>query len=282
MHVSTRMALTLGLCWAMSMWSGSAAAQGEAMSREFKVPLKLSAFANADAGRQQYATQWAQWIHASQGVTVAPKLKLDKSRSVQFLDVRGSCDLRAAQYVLRARDDDKGRQRLTLKTRSPDAAWVRATDISAPGGAAKLEEDINPGKSQLSRSVTVKLDKEDPLPTSIRTAARSLPALSRLSIQGNLERVSGLLIQEQVYAMPTWKVQGTTVEAELSFWTSDAGELVFAEASFSYDVPSRDADGVAQAAKALFDAMVAQPDWLETGRATKTEWVYTHEAGFCR
>lgn len=272
-------AVGFGLCLALS--AGAGLAQSEAMSREFKVPLKLSAFSDAESGRQQYATQWAQWIQATQGLTVAPKLKLDKSRSVQFLDVRGSCDLRAAQFVLRARDDDKGRQRLTIKTRSPDAAWVRATDISAPGGAAKLEEDINPGKSQLSRSVTVKLDKDDPLPSSIRTAARALPALSRLGIQGNLERVSGLLIQEQVYAMPSWKVQGATVEAELSFWSTESGELVFAEASFSYDVP-REAEPVAKAAQALFDAMVAADAWVERQRATKTEWVYTHEAGFCR
>ncbi len=279
-QASRTWALSLGL--ALSVWAGVGQAQTEAMSREFKVPLKLSAFADAEAGRQQYVAQWTQWIQASQGVNLAPKLKLDKSRSVQFLDVRGSCDLRAAQFVLRARDDDKGRQRLTLKTRSSDAAWVRATDISAPGGSAKLEEDVNPGKSQLSRSVTVKLDKEDPLPTSIRTASRALPALSRLGAQGNLERVSNLLIQEQVYALPSWKLGGTTVEAELSFWTTDSGELVFVEASFSYDVPARDPDAVDKPARILFDAMVAPDAWVERQRATKTEWVYTHEAGFCR
>lgn len=261
-------------------WASPALA--EEMSREFKVPLKMAQFADADAARAQYAAQWAEWIQRTQGVAVAPKLKLDKSRAVQFLDVRGSCDLRAAQFVLRVRDDDKGRQRLTIKTRSADAAWVRATDISAPGGAVKLEEDINPGKSQLSRSVTVKLDKDDPVPSSIRTASRSLPALSRLGLQGNLERVSGLLIQEQVYAMPTWKVQGVPVEAELNFWTTDAGALVFVEASFSYTVPDRDAEAVGKAAQALFDAMVAPDAWVERQRATKTEWVYTHEAGFCR
>jgi hypothetical protein len=282
MQIQVKRSLAWSLGLALSVWAGVGHAQTESMSREFKVPLKLSAFANGEAGRQQYAAQWAQWIQASQGVSVAPKLKLDKTRSVQFLDVRGSCDLRAAQFVLRARDDDKGRQRLTLKTRSSDAAWVRATDISAPGGAAKLEEDVNPGKSQLSRSVTVKLDKEDPLPTSIRTAARSLPALSRLGVQGNLERVSGLLIQEQVYAMPSWKLGGATIEAELSFWTTDSGELVFAEASFSYDVPAKDPDAVDKPARTLFESMVAPDLWVERGRATKTEWVYTHEAGFCR
>lgn len=256
--------------------------QAQAMSREFKVPLKLSAFSDAEAGRQQYAAQWAQWIQSTQGVAVAPKLKLDKARSVQFLDVRGSCDLRNAQLVLRARDDDKGRQRLTLKTRSPDAAWVRATDINAPGGSAKLEEDINPGKSQLSRSVTVKLDKEDPLPSSLRTASRSFPALSRMGLKGDLERVSGLLVQETVYAMPSWKLQGTSIEAELSFWATETGAVVFAEASFSYEVPERDPEGFARLAQGLFDAMTTQDAWVERERATKTEWVYTYEAGFCR
>lgn len=270
------MLLALGL-----LAQGARGAEAEPMSREFKVALKLSAFADAEAGRQQYAAQWADWIRRSQGVELAPRLKLDKTRSVQFLDVRGACAVRAAGFILRARDDDKGRQRLTLKTRSSDADWVRRTDISAPGGAAKLEEDINPGKSQLSRSVTVKLDKDDPLPSSLRSAARSFPALSRLGLQGDLARVSDLVIQEQVYAMVPWQVQGVKIEAELSFWHGAAGELLFAEASFSYDVPTQGAEAAARAAQALFDAMSGQEAWVEKGRATKTEWVYTHQAGFC-
>ena len=72
------------------------------------------------------------------------------------------------------------------------------------------------------------------------------------------------------------------MEAELSFWTTQANELVFAEASFSYDVPNKEPEAMAKAAQALFDAMVAQAQWNDLGRATKTEWVYTHEAGFCR
>ncbi|MFY8086712.1 MAG: hypothetical protein ACOVOG_05815, partial [Rubrivivax sp.] len=156
---------------------------------------------------------------------------------------------------------------------SPDAAWVRATDISAPDGDVALEEDINLGKSQLSRSVTVKLDKGDPVPSSIGAAARSLPALSRLGLQGG---------QEQVYALPGWKINGTRIEADMSFWSDPAGTLLFAEASFSYEVPTSGADAVARAADALFGLMVAQDPWVEKARATKTEWVYSHDAGFCR
>lgn len=265
-----------------------AAQADETMSREFKMPLVQAPFEKGDgeAGVDAYAKALVEIIKKTQGVEVRAKSELDKDREVRFLDTPGTCSLRKAGFILRERQERRD-VRLTLKTRSNDAAWVRATRIDAPDAKTKLEEDINPpADGKLSRSATLKIVPRQ-APGSMADAASLFPSLKDLAAKGEkLERVAGMNVREIKYDLPSWKVDGTKFETGLSIWrdTKD-GRMLFVEVDFGYDVPSdpTKAKALNEKAQALFAAMQADAAWNGGKSQGKTEWVYQQNGGkFCQ
>jgi len=265
-----------------------AALADEPMSREFKVPLVHGPFAKGsiDDAATAYAKSFAALVQKTQGVEIKGTAKFDKEREVRFLDTPGSCALRAGGYILRERVVRQD-YRLTLKTRSSDEAWVRATRIDAPDAATKLEEDVvPPADGKLSRSATLRLVPRQ-APKTVAQAAELFPALKAVAAKdAPLQVVEGLNVREAVYQLPDWKVAGTKFEAGLAVWndTKD-GRLLFVEADFSYDVPQDPARAreLAEKAQALFAAMQAEAAWAGPRSQTKTEFTYTAAGGkFCQ
>ena len=131
-----------------------AALADEPMSREFKLPLQARLPSRRAAwtdAANAWAGAFAAMVQKTNGVTIKGAAEFDKEREVRFLDTPGNCTLRAGGYILRERVIRQD-YRLTLKTRSKDEAWVRATSIDAPGAATKLEEDVSPpADGKLSR-----------------------------------------------------------------------------------------------------------------------------------
>lgn len=265
-----------------------AAQADESMSREFKMPLVQAPFEKGDGagGVEAYARALVEIIKQTQGVEVRAAVEFDKDREVRFLDTPGSCSLRKGGYILRERQERRD-LRLTLKTRSDDAAWVRATRIDAPDAKSKLEEDINPpADAKLSRSATLKLVPRQ-APGSMGDAATLFPALKDLAATGEkLERVNGINVRELKYELPSWRVDGTKFESGLSIWRDPKdGRMLFVEVDFGYDVPSdpTKARQLNEKAQALFAAMQADATWAAGKSQGKTEWVYQQNGGkFCQ
>lgn len=263
-----------------------AAQAGETMSREFKMPLVHAAFEKGDgeAGVQAYTQVFLATVSKSFGESVRGSAELDKDRQVRFLDTPGSCSLRKAGFILRERQARRD-VRLTLKTRSADEAWVRATRIDAPDAKTKLEEDINPpADGKLSRSATLKIVPRQ-LPTTLGEAAELFPALKSFAEAGEkLERVNGIDVRELKYDLPSWKVDGVKFESGLSIWRDPKNDrTLFVEVDFGYDVPgdpvkARELDAKA---KAFFSAIQADKTWNGGASQGKTEWVY-QGGSFCR
>ena len=265
-----------------------AAQASEPMSREFKLPLLQAPFekGSLDEAAAGYARSFAALVQKTQGVEIKGKAEFDREREVRFLDTPGSCALRAGGYILRERIVRQD-YRLTLKTRSADEAWVRATRIDAPEAAVKLEEDVvPPADGKLSRSATLRLVPRQ-APKTVAQAADLFPALKTLAAKdAPLAVVEGLRVKETVYKLPEWKVGGTKFEAGLAVWndTKD-GRMLFVEADFSYDVPQDPARAreLADKAQALFAAMQADGAWAGARSQTKTEFTYTAAGGkFCQ
>jgi hypothetical protein len=265
-----------------------AALAGEPMSREFKLPLQQAPFAKGsmDDAATAYAQSFAALVQKSQGVEIRGKAEYDKEREVRFLDTPGSCALRGGGFILRERIHRQD-YRVTLKTRSSDEAWVRATRLDAPDATAKLEEDVvPPADGKLSRSATIRIVPRQ-APKTLAQAAELFPALKPLATKdAPLEPVEGLKVKETVYKLPDWRVSGTKFEAGLAVW-QDAkdGRLLFAESDFSYDVPQDPAKAreVAEKAQALFAAMQADSAWAGARSQTKTEFTYSAAGGkFCQ
>lgn len=265
-----------------------AALADEPMSREFKLPLNEAPFlqGNVDAAANRWAAAFAPLVQKSFGVAIKGTAEFDKEREVRFLDTPGTCALRANGYILRERVLRQD-YRLTLKTRSSDAAWVRATPIDAPGAVTKLEEDVSPpADGKLSRSATLRLVPRQ-APKSMADAAQLFPALAKVAgTDAPLQFVEGLRVREVVYQLPSWKAGGTKIEPGLSLWYDmKDGKLLFAEADFSYDVPDDPAAArdLAARVQALFAAMQADSAWAGTRSTTKTEFTYTASGGtFCK
>lgn len=265
-----------------------AAQTPEPMSREFKLPLVQTEFAKGslDDAANAYAKSFAAALQKSQGVDSRGRAEYEREREVRFLDTPGECALRAGGYILRERVLRQD-YRLTLKTRSPDEAWVRATRLDAPEASTKLEEDIvPPADGKLSRSATLRLVPRQ-APKTLAQAAELFPALRPLAARdAPLEIVEGLKVKETVYKLANWKLGETKFESGLSVWhdTKD-GRLLFVEADFSYDVPADAARAreLADRAQALFAAMQADAAWAGARSQTKTDFTYTAAGGsFCR
>ena len=271
-------------------------AQAETVSREFKLPLRTEPFtAQLDAAGSAYARRLSSMILAAHGAQVLPTPKSEKLRTVRFLDTFGSCKLRTAGFILRMREDDKGRQQLTLKTRSSDTDWVRKTELNAVGGVkvkTKLEEDVlPPDLSQLSRSVTITLGEGQPVPFDLEGANRMFPVLAATQGQEMVGPVENLLAKERAYVLPKWTVGGVEFEAEIGIWFGTDGKLgtdgkvLFAEGSFRYVGPTGAAEAAAAAAAAakLFAAMQADTEWAGPLNMSKTDYVYNAAGGrFCK
>ena len=263
-----------------------AAQAGETLSREFKMPLVHAVFEKGDgeAGVQAYTQIFLATVSKSFGVSVRGDAELDKDRQVRFLDTPGSCSLRKAGFILRERQERRD-VRLTLKTRSADEAWVRATRIDAPDAKTKLEEDINsPADGKLSRSATLKIVPRQ-LPATLVEAAELFPALKGFSAKGEtLERVNGIDVRELKYDLPSWKVDGVKFESGLSIWRDPKNNrTLFVEIDFGYDVPNDPAKAseLDAKAKAFFYAIQADKTWSGGASQGKTEWVY-QGGSFCR
>jgi hypothetical protein len=258
------------------------------MSREFKLPLQEAPFAkgSVDGAANAWAGAFAAMVQKTNGVTIKGAAEFDKEREVRFLDTPGNCTLRTGGYILRERVIRQD-YRLTLKTRSRDEAWVRATSIDAPGAATKLEEDVSPpADGKLSRAATLRLVPRQ-APKSLAQAAELFPALKAMAAtDAPLQFVEGLRVREVVYQLPSWKVGGTKIEPGLALWyDAKDGKLLFVEADFSYDVPQDPAAAreVADKAQALFAAMQAAAAWSANRSQTKTDFTYTAAGGaFCR
>ncbi len=257
---------------ALASVASSGAWAQEKLNREFKMPLRTEPFtAQPDAAGSVYVRRMTDIIRNVHSIDVLPISKPDKIRTVQFLDTFGTCRVRSAGFILRLREDDKGRKQLTLKTRSPDADWVRKTEFAAASsakGKSKIEEDIlPPNKSQLSRSVSVVLPEGEVAPTLVEGLSKIFPIIGTLIASNDfVGPVENMKAKERAYGMPKWQVNGVTFEAEVALWLNDAGKVLFAEASFRYTVPEGEAE--AQAAAAAADKLFAAMQADRTGRVS--------------
>jgi hypothetical protein len=263
------------------------AAATEPLSHEFKLPLQTDRFAkNEQAAAKAYAESFAALLRQTHLAQVRPRARLEHEREVRFLDTPRDCALRSAGFILRARTEGPSLQ-LTLKTRSSDEAWVRATRLDAPGATSKLEEDVEaPAQRRLSRSVSLKLPGEAS-PSTLAQAALGFPALAGLARDdAPLGLVGGAAVSETVYKLPSWKSAGTRFEASLTIWRSvQDGKLLFVESDFGYTAPADPARAQAAAtqARALFAAMQSDRGWAAARAQTKTDFVYTTLGGdYCR
>jgi hypothetical protein len=254
------------------------------------MPLRTEPFSEQpDAAGSVYARRLTALILAAHGAEVLPTPKREKVRTVRFLDTFGSCKIRTAGFILRMREDDKGGQQLTLKTRSSDSEWVRRTELTvAPGlkSKSKLEEDVlPPDLAQLSRAVSINLGEGQPVPYDMESANRLFPVLVATHGQEMVGPVEGLLAKERAYVLPKWTAGGVEFEAETGIWLSITGKVLFAEASFRYVVPNdaAQADAAAAAAGKLFAAMQADKDWAGQLNLSKTDYIYNSAGGrFCK
>ncbi len=267
------------------------AAQQLVNSREHKMLLEPSLFPSqqVDVAVAAFADDIELAVQTELGRNVSGSLReLRRLRRIEFLDVRGSCDLRTAGLALRERVDmTPGRQparEITLKARSSDRYIAAAADFETSQGEGKFEEDIAPPyRSVFSNSRSIEIGLNDAF-DRYRDATGLFPGMGDMVADPGVEfeAVSGLQIEEHKYGEFEIDLGELDAEMSLTLWYTGDRTPISAEVSFKYETegesfPVRSIERVMQ----LFDLLKALEPWRATESLTKTATVYSYDPQFC-
>lgn len=177
-------------------------------SREFKVLLNPAAFDSdpLDAANRFLTDLQASLASNGFDSTVKKTFAADHDRTVLYYDSPGTCEVKAAGYSMRERDDSGDRE-IELKFGSTDESTAANTDVTGSSSKAesKLEDDITPTyHEQFSHSTSEPLKSSKNLNhlSDIKDLFPTTTVFDSVSSQA-LSPVSGLSIHEVTYDGPT-------------------------------------------------------------------------------
>ncbi|MEL0659402.1 hypothetical protein V6255_09655 [Psychromonas arctica] len=284
-------------------------------SREYKILLNPSLFTGDESVRISKISDYWKVLKSliEKGALKSEAsgyLSLDKSRTVSFYDVQGSCDLLNAGYSFRERVEN-GKRKVTLKFRSADQLLASAQDLRGTKSKAKskFEEDVAvPFISTYSSSTTQKIGNSKNL-NKMNDPIGLYPGLKNKHFDENLaiEKVSDLTINEYVYKSANIDIVNIAgvmdTEFSLSLWYNESvstTQAIVVEISFKSDNEheklnkndsrnisnnsSSNSSNEANHAKELFMVMQENPllaKWNSTDSLSKTATVYQYDSRFC-
>ncbi|WP_025565744.1 hypothetical protein [Psychromonas sp. SP041] len=278
------------------------AANVEVGTREYKILLNPSLFTGHESVRMSKINDYWKVLKnlIEKGALkskASGRLNLEKSRTVSFYDVKGSCDLLNAGYSFRERIEDSKRK-VTLKFRSSDQLLASIQDLSGtkPKAKSKFEEDVAvPFISTYSSSTTQKIGKGKKL-NKMDDPVRLYPGLKNKLFDENLaiEKVSGLTVSEYVYKNTAVKIgsideiAALNAEFTLTLWYNELvskTQAIVAEISFKYKTDNEHFNSkVDTRAKVLFTMMQEHPqlaNWSSINSQSKTAVIYQYDRHFC-
>jgi hypothetical protein len=268
-------------------------------SREYKVILDSSLFADVDAGLNDILDDVGDLARAlDQEVSEKFDARDPNERTILFLDTP-DYTLRENELLLRQRVKKKsGKTEYTLKCRTEDRYIAAGKDLRATERLkpeSKLEEDIGvPFVSRFSHSTTVGLDDNHELagenfPKTLSAAGKLFPAVLTVHHDGLLcapetavGPVNGLQVFERVFKGPEVRFpkggdrhsskMGTVA---LILWSKGKkGRILTAEFSFRCEDDNEAfSPELASAARRFFEGLQHQ-DWTQPDALTKTQYMY--------
>lgn len=272
------------------------ATNAEVDSREYKILLNPSLFTgDASIRMNKVNDYWKALKNLIEKNTlkseVSGRLSLDKSRTVSFYDVQGSCDLFNAGYSFRERVEN-GKRKVTLKFRSADQSIASTKDLRGKKSKAKskFEEDIGvPFVSTYSSSTTQKIGKNKNL-NKMNDPVGLYPGLKSEHFNESLaiKKVSHLTVSEYVYKNTMADLGTLDAEFSLTLWYNESvstTQAIVAEISFKYeDGHGNSSNKAATHAKKLFITMQENSilkAWNATDSLSKTATIYQYDSHFC-
>jgi len=280
---------------ALSLVTGSALANPDVISREYKLMLKTNQFTY-----QSEATDVANLISDSvtaieaainRNVTGTPSLA--HVRDVTFYDTASTCVLTNLGYSFRERVEN-GNSEVTLKFRGPDRYISDFEDVSSStsGAATKLESDVGANSTTdfkiiYSHSTTVPNTRTINNMLDINHYFAGFETDYALSNTLSLSPVSYLTIKERVYKNVIIDLGSIDAEISVTLWylgtPSGAQSPVVGEISFKYqDNSANYTRKVVNRAKDSFSALQGMSSWIDPNSITKTAFVYAYDANFCQ
>ncbi|WP_347557717.1 hypothetical protein [Robbsia sp. KACC 23696] len=258
-------------------------------SREYKVLLNPAAFDSAplDAANRFLTDLKASLTANGFDETVTKTFAADHDRTVLYYDTPGSCEVKAAGYSMRERDDDGARQ-IELKFGSTDESTSANTDVSgsASDASSKLEDDITPTfHEQFSHSTSesAKSGKNINHLSDIKDLFPTTTAFDSVS-SDTLSPVGGLSIHELTYDGPTSDIGQSDADFTLTVWYANGATTPsLVEISFEVDVNDDGAftDKVTSRSALIFSTLQSMTNWTLLPSSTKTAWVYNYQPSFC-
>ena len=258
-------------------------------SREYKVLLNPAAFASAplDAANRFLTDLQASLAANGFDETVKKTFAADHDRTVLYYDSPGTCEVKAAGYSMRERDENGARQ-IELKFGSTTESTSANTDVtgSASDASSKLEDDITPTYHEQfshSTSESLKSGKNINHLSDIKDLFPTTTVFDSVSSQ-SLSLVGGLTIHELSYDGPTSDIGQSDADFTLTVWyTNGATTPALAEMSFEVDVNDDGAftDEVTSRSKLIFSTLQSMTNWTLSPSTTKTAWVYNYQPSFC-
>lgn len=265
-------------------------------SREYKLLLDPNNFnygmEASDVNR--YFAQAKTVIENKISRTVTGTMQLDAQREIRFYDTQGSCPLNSMGYSLRERIEN-GTKEVTLKYRGYDHYITDFEDLSSSvaGAKTKLEDDIT-RKDNLgflvaaSKSITVPTTRTINDFEDINTLFAGFKNNYSFSPTQALQVVSGLTIYERKYAGPRIDLGEFDADIELSLWYTQMPysglKPAVAEVSFKYaDTNGNYIKKVVSRAALSFAALKTLTQLnASSSTASKTQFVYDYQSGFCQ
>ncbi|EPG41446.1 hypothetical protein [Acinetobacter colistiniresistens] len=266
------------------------------VSREYKLLLDPNNFSYVTEASNvnSYFAQAKTAIENKIARTVTGNMSLDTQREIRFYDTQGSCPLNSMGYSLRERIET-GKKEVTLKYRGYDHYITDFEDLSSSvaGAKTKLEDDIT-RKDNLgflvvaSKSTTVPTTRTINDFEDINTLFSGFKNNYSYSNSQALQVVSGLTIYERKYAGATIDLGEFDADLELSLWYTQMPynglKPAVAEVSFKYaDGNANYTKKVVSRAALSFSALKALTQFnAPSSTATKTQFVYDYQPGFCQ
>jgi hypothetical protein len=257
-------------------------------SREYKLILNSSRFKQREEGSKQFWDLVEFLVKSNHGEIEPGKSSetwTTEKRKTWYLDTP-TLSLSSKGFTLRVREE-KGEYKITLKYRSSDQVLSADQDASSTSknSRPKFEQDIVPPlESKFSRSNSIEYSSLPNLET-ISDLVAIFPSLGKLSIPDStpIKRVNDFTANE-VCLKATKRIKFTQnspkVKACFSFWYllgNDDEYPLISEFSFDYDIPediSEDFQEFVKAANRFFENLQKFPDWLSSGKSTKTNFVF--------
>ncbi|RPE29949.1 hypothetical protein EC846_2535 [Acinetobacter sp. BIGb0102] len=265
-------------------------------SREYKLLLDPNNFnyGTEASDVNRYFTQAKTVIENKISRTVTGTMGLDAQREIRFYDTQGSCPLNSMGYSLRERIEN-GAKEVTLKYRGYDHYITDFEDLSSSvaGAKTKFEDDIT-RKDNLgflvaaSKSTTVSTTRTLNDFEDINTLFTGFKNNYSFSNTQALQVVSGLTIYERKYAGPSIDLGEFDADIELSLWYTQMPysglKPAVAEVSFKYaDANGNYTKKVVSRAALSFAALKTLTQFnASSSTATKTQFVYDYQSGFCQ